>query len=101
MDFAHSHAKGMFRIPGSRDFCLGTSRRGTLPATTEEAIDAAGSLQDYAIVAQKAKVWFDAKKYDQVCQLHMYESLLSPCWKLANAYMYRRSDKDGAKMQVI
>ncbi len=72
-------------------------------STTEEAIDATGSSRGYAIMAQKAKVWFHAKKYDRVLlgrfanQLHVYNS----CWKLANTYMYSRSDEDGAKMQVI
>ncbi len=53
-----------------------------------------------AIMAQKAKVWFDAEKYDRVClsqfanQLHVYESLLeaSKCSRKTHFNEMREED---------
>ena len=67
-------------IPKGQFVCLYATH-----STTEEAMEAAGSSRDYAIMAEKGKVWFDAEKYDGVClgrfanQMHVYESLLEAC----------------------
>ncbi len=56
-------------------------------STTEEAMEAASSSRDYAIMAEKGKVWFDAEKYDRYTSAGLQTKCMctSPCWKLPNA----------------
>ncbi len=50
-------------------------------------MEAASSLRDYAIMAEKGKVWFDSEKYDRCASAGLQTKCMctSHCWKLPNA----------------
>jgi hypothetical protein len=64
-------------LPKGQFVCLYATHR-----TMEEAMDATGSSQDYAILTREVKLWFHAEEQNGVClsrfanQMDVYKSLI-------------------------